>query len=504
MAQYLKSTAYTRLFKMIDSTDHLSKKTGLTCTVNLSKAGATFGAAGGTITEIANGWYKVALTTTDTNTAGDLAFYITATGADDTDFSDQVVDPTVANLGVNVVNWNNTVVATPATAGIPDINVKNINNVAAATPGASGGILIAGSNAGTTTLAALTVTGTTTLSDGLVVARSSSNASAITATGNGTGNGATFTSGAGATGDGVQMTAASTNGNGCKNAGAGSGAGVVTNGGANGAGWSAAGGATSGSAFSGTTTSGDAMSLIAGTNGSGFASTGAGTGHGAKYTAGSTGSASGIFLTGGNAGLNIQPTAGVGISVVGGSGSAAVSVTGGSGAPGILTTGGATSGDGFKAVGTGTGVDIRGNITGNVIGTLTTVTTTTNLTNAPTAGDFTATMKTSIGTAVAASAVASVTAGVTVTTNSDKTGYALTSGERTSIADAYLDRADAIEVGMTPRQAHRLEAAASAGVLSGAATTTVTINNAIANSKARITATVDANGNRSAVTTDVT
>jgi hypothetical protein len=37
-------------------------------------------------------------------------------------------------------------------------------------------------------------------------------------------------------------------------------------------------------------------------------------------------------------------------------------------------------------------------------------------------------------------AVGSVTAGVTVTTNSDKTGYALTSGERDSVADAILDR----------------------------------------------------------------
>lgn len=37
-----------------------------------------------------------------------------------------------------------------------------------------------------------------------------------------------------------------------------------------------------------------------------------------------------------------------------------------------------------------------------------------------------------------AGSVASVTAGVTVTTNSDKTGYALTSGERTSIAEALL------------------------------------------------------------------
>lgn len=117
---------------------------------------------------------------------------------------------------VDVTHWNGTAVSAPATAGIPEVNVKNINNVAAATPGASGGILISGSNSGTTTLAALTVTGSTTMSDGLLIARSSSNTSAITATGNGTGSGFVATSGAGATGDGVQMTAASTNGNGLK------------------------------------------------------------------------------------------------------------------------------------------------------------------------------------------------------------------------------------------------------------------------------------------------
>ena len=80
----------------------------------------------------------------------------------------------------------------------------------------------------------------------------------------------------------------------------------------------------------------------------------------------------------------------------------------------------------------------------------------------------------------------------------------LTVAERTSIADAHLDRADAIETGLTPRQAHRLEVAAAAGKLAGAATTTVTVRNAIADSKNRITATVDADGNRTAVSTDVT
>lgn len=71
-------------------------------------------------------------------------------------------------------------------------------------------------------------------------------------------------------------------------------------------------------------------------------------------------------------------------------------------------------------------------------------------------------------------------------------------------ADAYLDRADAIEVGLTPRQAHRLEAAAAAGKLSGAATALVRIRNAVQDSKDRVIATVDASGNRSAITTDVT
>lgn len=80
----------------------------------------------------------------------------------------------------------------------------------------------------------------------------------------------------------------------------------------------------------------------------------------------------------------------------------------------------------------------------------------------------------------------------------------LTSGERNSIADAYLDRADAIETGLTPRQATRLAAASDAGVTSGGATTTFIIRNAVANSKNRVTATVDSDGNRSVVTTDVT
>ncbi len=72
-----------------------------------------------------------------------------------------------------------------------------------------------------------------------------------------------------------------------------------------------------------------------------------------------------------------------------------------------------------------------------------------------------------------------------------------------TIADAVLDRSNGIETGFTLRQALRLVLAAAAGKISGAGTTTVTIRD-VTDSKNRVVATVDANGNRSAVTKDVT
>ncbi len=71
-------------------------------------------------------------------------------------------------------------------------------------------------------------------------------------------------------------------------------------------------------------------------------------------------------------------------------------------------------------------------------------------------------------------------------------------------AAGLLDLASAIETGLTMRGAMRLIVAANAGKVSGAETTSVIIRNAVADSKARITATVDSNGNRTVVTTDAT
>jgi hypothetical protein len=80
----------------------------------------------------------------------------------------------------------------------------------------------------------------------------------------------------------------------------------------------------------------------------------------------------------------------------------------------------------------------------------------------------------------------------------------LTAGERQNIANAHLDLANAVESGLTPRGAFRLMSAALAGKSSGGGTATIVFNNAVTNSKPRITATVDGDSNRTAIVWDVT
>jgi hypothetical protein len=63
---------------------------------------------------------------------------------------------------------------------------------------------------------------------------------------------------------------------------------------------------------------------------------------------------------------------------------------------------------------------------------------------------------------------------------------------------------DAIEAGMTPREALRLITAAEGGKVAGAGTANVAIRNAVADDKVRIAAVTDASGNRLSVTTDLT
>jgi hypothetical protein len=88
-----------------------------------------------------------------------------------------------------------------------------------------------------------------------------------------------------------------------------------------------------------------------------------------------------------------------------------------------------------------------------------------------------------------ATALGELAAGITVT------GDLLTTGNIGNAVWAIL-----IEAGLTAKQAMRLIAAASAGKVSDAETSTVTIRNAVADDTDRIVATTDENGNRTAIT----
>jgi hypothetical protein len=83
-------------------------------------------------------------------------------------------------------------------------------------------------------------------------------------------------------------------------------------------------------------------------------------------------------------------------------------------------------------------------------------------------------------------------------------GYILgTDLEPDNIATRLLDIADAVEQELTVRKALRLVAASLAGKMSGLDGSTVTIRSAYADDKARIVASVDEYGNRSALTYDL-
>jgi len=74
--------------------------------------------------------------------------------------------------------------------------------------------------------------------------------------------------------------------------------------------------------------------------------------------------------------------------------------------------------------------------------------------------------------------------------------------EASAFSSYLLDEED-VETGLTMRQALRLIAAATAGKVSGGGTTTITFRNAVADGADRIVATVDSNGNRTAITYDL-
>jgi hypothetical protein len=167
-------------------------------------------------------------------------------------------------------------------------------------------------------------------------------------------------------------------------------------------------------------------------------------------------------------------------------------------------SGDATAADNLEAALDGTGgvtitAAITGNITGNLSGSVGSVT--------GAVGSVTGAVGSVTGAVGSVTgAVGSVTGNVggnvvgsvgSVTTVSDKTGYRLSA---TGVDDV-LD--EVVEGTITFRQMLRLFGAALGGELSGAATTTITIRNA-SDTKTVMTVTCDADGNRSALSLDLT
>jgi hypothetical protein len=91
MRNLKQSTGINIMVLMVDATDHVTGETGLTLTVTASKDGAAFGSISPTVSERGNGWYNLALTTSHTNTLGDLALHVTGAGADPADLLCSVV-----------------------------------------------------------------------------------------------------------------------------------------------------------------------------------------------------------------------------------------------------------------------------------------------------------------------------------------------------------------------------------------------------------------------------
>jgi hypothetical protein len=137
----LAQTARPLLFKLYLSSDHVSGATGKTPTVVLSKNGAAFAAPAGAVTELANGWYKVAGNATDSNALGPLVLYATAADCDPCDEVYEVVafDPELTSLGLSLAKTT---------------NVTGFNDIAA-TAVVSGGAITTSGGA-VSTVAALT------------------------------------------------------------------------------------------------------------------------------------------------------------------------------------------------------------------------------------------------------------------------------------------------------------------------------------------------------------
>lgn len=168
MLQIKQSSAVAHfMFLMVDSSDHVTGKTGLTPTVTISKNAAAFASPSGAVTEVSSGWYKLAANATDSNTLGVLALHATGTGADPTDMilaNIVAYDPQdTVRLGLtampNVASGNAGALLVAGT-GTAALNVSS-GNVAGSVASVSGAVGSVTSGVNAVQLAGQTITAAT-------------------------------------------------------------------------------------------------------------------------------------------------------------------------------------------------------------------------------------------------------------------------------------------------------------------------------------------------------
>lgn len=436
-----QSTAVRNLvFRMLSTTDGFNVVTGLTVTVTLSKNGGAFAAAAGAVSEIANGYYMVAANATDSNTLGTLALYATGTGAKGNAVFEVVAfDPRSAtNLGLS---------------GLPT-----------ASPGAANGVLIAGTNVATT------------FSEGVVITKSTGTALYIAAE--------TGVEVIGTNGDGFDITGAAT----ALNIFASGGLGVNISG------------------------TGGGMLILASAPGGGEGLTIGAVGDGRHGLLIQSPSGDGVHIEGDTKGIYAQCNSGHGLHIYGGVNSSGIRVDS------------QGNGDGVTLVHAGSGVDLRANITGNLTGNVSgsvgsvagnvagnivgnvqgavhaldtgAIVAGTIADGALTAAKFAANFITD--TSVSAAGLLAIGgAGATAVWAYD---YVTHAPSGTTYGNALVNFGQSIESGITFKQAIRAILAVCAGKSSGGGSGTVAFENAGAGGSTRVSATVDANGNRTAVT----
>lgn len=114
------------VFVLVDATDDETAETGLSPTVNISKNGGSFAATTNSASEIAQGFYKVTLTATETDTDGPLALYASAAGTNifrDIYYVETQPDST---LGSGTL----TSIADEVNAGEPTLSTATLNTIA--------------------------------------------------------------------------------------------------------------------------------------------------------------------------------------------------------------------------------------------------------------------------------------------------------------------------------------------------------------------------------------